>query len=158
MLVFYIPPCRKTFLAWARDKIFRNQRGLFHFQNSYFPEESFILFSFCYSVLSTFLFIMTRCWMYGYAYLSEDFKYVYLPWRTFSNAKKNSVLHFVLFILFYSFKFREGSVTSKKIGKRWGGGEGASSSILYIGNQSWEIHTVASFAEGDRFYFKLQTF
>ncbi len=57
MLVFYIPSCQKTFtawrgkmLAWARDKMFPHQQGLFHSQNCNFPEESFILISFCYSV------------------------------------------------------------------------------------------------------------
>jgi hypothetical protein len=58
MLVFYIPPCRKTFMAWRNVKCQHGRvtkcshinRGLFHFQNCKFSEESFILISFCYSV------------------------------------------------------------------------------------------------------------
>jgi len=71
MLVFYIPPCRKTFTAWRNvkcqrgrgTKCSRTNKGIFHPQNCNFPEESFILISFCYSVayslwLST---IISRC-------------------------------------------------------------------------------------------------
>ncbi len=60
MLVFYIPPCRKTFTEWRNAKYQRGRgkkcsctnRGLFLSQNCNFPEESFILISFCYSVES----------------------------------------------------------------------------------------------------------
>jgi hypothetical protein len=59
MLVFYIPPCRKTFTAWRNvkcqhrrgTKCSRTNRVLFYSQNCNFPEESFILISFCCSVL-----------------------------------------------------------------------------------------------------------
>ena len=58
ILVFYIPPCRKTFTAWRNVKYLRGRgkecsrtnRSLFLSQNCNFPEESFILISFCYSV------------------------------------------------------------------------------------------------------------
>ena len=57
ILVFYIPPCRKTFTAWRNvkcqhgraTKCSRTNRGLYHSQNCNFPEERFILISFCHS-------------------------------------------------------------------------------------------------------------
>jgi hypothetical protein len=58
ILVLYIPPSRKTFTAWRNIKYQRGRgkecspsnRGLFLSQNCNFPEESFTLISFCYSV------------------------------------------------------------------------------------------------------------
>ncbi len=58
MLLFYIPPCRKTFPAW-RNVIYQHRRGkkcsgtnrvFSHSQNCNFPEESFVLSTFCSSV------------------------------------------------------------------------------------------------------------
>ncbi len=58
MLLFYIPLCRKTFSAW-RNVIYQHGRGkkcsgtnrvFSHSQNCNFPEESFILSTFCNSV------------------------------------------------------------------------------------------------------------
>jgi hypothetical protein len=58
MLLFYIPPCRKIFPAW-RNVIYQYGRGtkcsgtnrvFSRFQNCNFPEESFILSTFCNSV------------------------------------------------------------------------------------------------------------
>jgi hypothetical protein len=60
MLLFYIPPCRKTFPAW-RNVIYQYGQGtkcsgttrvFSHYQNCNFPEESFILSTFCNSVYS----------------------------------------------------------------------------------------------------------
>ncbi len=57
MLLFYIPPCRKTFPAW-RNVIYEHGRGkkcsgtnrvFSHSQNCNFPEESFVLSTFCNS-------------------------------------------------------------------------------------------------------------
>ncbi len=58
MLLFYIPPCRKTFPAWRNVKYLhgrgtkcsRTYRVFSHSQNCNFPEESFILSTFCNSV------------------------------------------------------------------------------------------------------------
>ncbi len=58
MLLFYIPPCRKTFPAW-RNVIYQHGRGkkcsgtnrvFSHSQNCNFPEERFVLSTFCNSV------------------------------------------------------------------------------------------------------------
>ncbi len=60
MLLFYIPRCRKTFPAW-RNVIYQHGRGkkcsgtnrvFSHSQNCNFPEESFVLSTFCNSVHS----------------------------------------------------------------------------------------------------------
>ncbi len=57
MLLFYIPPCRKTFPAW-RNVIYQHGRGnkcsgtnrvFSHSQNCNFPEEGFVLSTFCNS-------------------------------------------------------------------------------------------------------------
>ncbi len=61
MLLFYIPPCQKTFPAW-RNVIYQYGRGkkcsgtnrvFSHSQNCNFPEESFVLSTFCNSVQCT---------------------------------------------------------------------------------------------------------
>ncbi len=59
MLLFYIPPCRKTFPAWRNviyqygwgKKFSATNRVFSHSQNCNFPEESFVLSTFCNSVL-----------------------------------------------------------------------------------------------------------
>ncbi len=58
MLLFYIPPCRKTFPAWRnvisqhgrRKKCSGTNRVFSHSQKCNFPEESFVLSTFCNSV------------------------------------------------------------------------------------------------------------
>jgi hypothetical protein len=68
ILVFYIPPCRKTFTAWRNvkcqhgraTKCSRTNRGLYHSQNCNFPEERFILISFCHSVRTTPFSLLSR--------------------------------------------------------------------------------------------------
>jgi hypothetical protein len=57
MLLFYIPPCQKTFPAWRNvkyqygrgTKCSGTNRVFSHSQNCNFPEESFILSTFCNS-------------------------------------------------------------------------------------------------------------
>ncbi len=59
MLLFYIPPCRKTFPTWRnvkyqygqRTKCSGTNRVFSHSQNCNFPEDSFILSTFCNSAL-----------------------------------------------------------------------------------------------------------
>jgi hypothetical protein len=75
--LFCIPPFRKTFTAWRNvkcqhgreTKCSHTNRGLFHSQNCHFPEESFILISFCYSL---------ACEMSGISLPISILKYLYI--------------------------------------------------------------------------------
>ncbi len=72
MLLIYIPPCRKTFPAW-KNVIYQHGRGkkcsgtnrvFSHSQNCNFPEESFVLSTFCNSVGLCLALMPTSEWLY----------------------------------------------------------------------------------------------